>query len=142
MRRLGSDIEYILEQKRNGHELKLLFLFNGADLIGVESRMRYKIREITGRKTMSIHGSDVLCVWCDSSKLINWTSTIQHERLVADSERVADEMKCLADEKKCLADEKKRMRERIEELEELLKERGGESFEEDVFKSNKRRRRC
>ena len=53
----------------------LIFLFNGEDPSKVENDMTNK----TGAKDFAICSRKVACIWCFSSKLIEWESLIKNE---------------------------------------------------------------
>lgn len=57
----------------------LLFVFNGSDHNYVERLMRQAINDSLHNTDMLIYGHRVICVWCDSSKLIPWRQFLEND---------------------------------------------------------------
>jgi len=75
-RNVAKKIIAIVENKAT----VLLFVSNGVDIHQVESKMRQKIKLLTGKDDMTIQGHSVICVWCDSAKLIDWELSLTLKR--------------------------------------------------------------
>ena len=108
----------------------ILFVFNGQDLTKVQGEMRNSINTHLHNNDMLIHGHQVICVWCDSTELIDWKLKMESEEkdeaLAEKDEALAENYKALAEKDEALAEKDEALAEkdrRIAELEKALKKR-------------------
>ncbi len=69
---------------------RILFVFNGQDLLQVQTAMRNCINSYLHNTDMLIYDHQVICVWCDSIDLISWKQTMElaeKERQLAEKDR-------------------------------------------------------
>ena len=112
-------------------DLILIFLFNGEDLRTVESKMCNTIRSIAHNDDMTIHGSKVICIWIDSTVLINWKKTMS-DKDEKEERRKKDEASKKREE--ALKKEKEELKKEKEELKK--REEASKKREEALKKEN------
>lgn len=89
----------------NNVDTKILFVFDGQDVVSVENVMRNTIKEYLGNSDMIIHGRQVICVWCDSDVLCTWKQSMEYEERKAETARLQAENARLKAQKAKLQEE-------------------------------------
>jgi len=69
---LGKQLQAAIEYSKT----KLLFVFDGHDIVEVEREMRRRLYAKYKSHEMKIRGREVYCVWCDST-LVRWGSDME-----------------------------------------------------------------